>query len=142
MDTVTAEKLAAEFVRILGEGWKPDLDEFLGRVPEQHREECRRHIEQLAQRSGVYIPARASEPEPAALPVGQAHDEEGLEWIERHVSATGADAVPFSIVAQADPQAAVAVAEAHVGVSAADELRMEAPGDRRSEVAHPQSRPG
>ena len=95
MGTVTAEKLAAEFVRILGEGWKPDLDEFLGRVPKQHREECRRHIEQLARRNGLGVTPRPSEPEPSP------RDDEALEWIERQVCATGADAAPFSIVAQA-----------------------------------------
>ena len=122
MGTVTAEKLAAEFVRILGEGWKPDLDEFLGRVPEQHREECRGCIEQLARRNGLSVTPRPSEPEPGPR---ESADDEALEWIERQVCATGADAGPFSIVAEADPQPAGAAEEGTV---------MKAPDDHGSEA--------
>jgi len=45
--SVMAEKIAAEFMRLLDEGWTPDVDEFLHRVPEEHRDSCRQHIDQL-----------------------------------------------------------------------------------------------
>ena len=48
MATVTVEGIATEFFRLIEEGWSPDLDEFLGRVPEDLREECRRRIEELS----------------------------------------------------------------------------------------------
>ena len=45
--TVLAEKVAAEYLRLLDEGWTPDVDEFLGRVPKEHREACRALIEEM-----------------------------------------------------------------------------------------------
>ena len=124
MGSVTAERLAAEFARLLGEGWTPDLDEFLGRVPEQHRGECRRHIEQLALRNGMGITLGPPEPEPGcresvaekkgpAVPVAQGHDNEALEWIETQVSVAGAGAASGWTEAKAKSQPAVAVPEAH-----------------------------
>ncbi len=121
MGNLTAENLAAEFVRILSEGWKPDPDEFLSRVPEQHREECRRHIEQLSRRNGMGSTLGPCESEP----VEQAHDNEAVEWIEGQVSATGADPVRFSMVAKANPQPAGAAEEGTV---------MKAPDERGSEA--------
>jgi hypothetical protein len=40
-----AERLASEYLRLIVEGWEPDLEEFLGRVPDAHRERCRERIE-------------------------------------------------------------------------------------------------
>ncbi len=37
--TVGAQEIAQEYMRLLLEGWSPDLDEFLGRVPEGQRSE-------------------------------------------------------------------------------------------------------
>jgi hypothetical protein len=58
MATVTVEGIATEFLRLIEEGWSPDLEEFLGRVPEDLREECRQRIEELS--------AATAQPESAA----------------------------------------------------------------------------
>ena len=47
MNNQLAKKLASEYVRLLGEGWEPDLEEFLGRVPQELREPCRAQIADL-----------------------------------------------------------------------------------------------
>jgi len=47
------ERLAAEFLRMIEEGVKPDLDEFLRRVPEEMREETHRRIEDLLALQGA-----------------------------------------------------------------------------------------
>jgi len=47
MDMSLVEKLAVEYVRLVDEGWSPNLDEFLGRVPTRLREPCRLQIEGL-----------------------------------------------------------------------------------------------
>ena len=137
MGNVTAQKLAVEFVRILGEGWNPDPDEFLNRVPQEHREECRRHIEELAELNGLGLTPQTPEPQPgreggaeepdSALPEEQAHDDHGLEWIEKQVvsSGAGAGAVAFSIVPE-DPQPAVAAEE---------DVATEAPTERSPRAA-------
>ena len=64
MRAATVEDVAQEFMRIIAEGWSPDPEEFLHRVPEDLREECRARLnELLAERA----PA-APEPEPEAAP--------------------------------------------------------------------------
>lgn len=63
---VSVENLATEYLRLFDEGWNPNLDEFLGRVPEEMREECRQRIEELAALNGVDLsqpPAAAAAPE-------------------------------------------------------------------------------
>ena len=37
-----ADRLASEYLRLLDEGWDPDLDEFLGRVPNDEMAALRR----------------------------------------------------------------------------------------------------
>ena len=66
MGTALAENLATEFLRLLEEGWTPDIDEFLSRVPEQQREHCRQRIEEVAVLNGVTIAAGLSQSEPSS----------------------------------------------------------------------------
>jgi len=47
MRTATVEDIAQEFMRILAEGWSPDPEEFLHRVPEALREQCRERLDEL-----------------------------------------------------------------------------------------------
>jgi hypothetical protein len=72
MGTVSAEGIATEYKRLIDEGWSPDLDEFLHRVPEDLREECRQLIVEL-----TTIP---SEPESADKPrvISSVDD---IEWL-------------------------------------------------------------
>jgi hypothetical protein len=67
MGTALAKNLATEFLRLLEEGWTPDIDEFLSRVPEQQREHCRQFIEEVAVLDGVTIAAGLSQSEPSSL---------------------------------------------------------------------------
>ena len=67
MGTALAEGLAAEFLRLIDEGWSPELDEFLGRVPEQHRDACRRRIEELQAPPAPAEPVRLSKEEARAM---------------------------------------------------------------------------
>ena len=60
MGTVTVEGIAQEYMRLLDEGWTPDIEEFLHHVPEDMREECRQRIVEL-----TAVPEEPSEPEPA-----------------------------------------------------------------------------
>ncbi|MHC4958689.1 MAG: hypothetical protein ACYTGN_09955 [Planctomycetota bacterium] len=46
------EQIAAEYMLLIEEGWTPDLDEFLGRVPEEHRDACAFRIEELSAPKG------------------------------------------------------------------------------------------
>lgn len=48
MSTVTAERIALEYQRLLDEGWKPNVEEFLHRVPQALRPECRKRIQEMA----------------------------------------------------------------------------------------------
>jgi len=52
---IPVESVATEYLRLFDEGWQPDLEEFLGRVPDDLRDECRRRIEELAALNGVDI---------------------------------------------------------------------------------------
>lgn len=47
MGTVTVEGIATEFMRLIEEGWTPDIEEFLHHVPEDMRDDCRVRIEEL-----------------------------------------------------------------------------------------------
>ena len=60
MRAATVEDIAQEFMRILAEGWSPDPEEFLHRVPQDLREECRQRLNELLVAKGV----KAAEPEP------------------------------------------------------------------------------
>ena len=62
--TVLAEKVASEYVRLLDEGWTPDVDEFLGRVPEEHRDACREIIVKMTSEQG---PRRLTKTEAMAM---------------------------------------------------------------------------
>ncbi|MHC4931270.1 MAG: serine/threonine-protein kinase, partial [Planctomycetota bacterium] len=46
-----AEQLAKEFIRIRNEGYEPDLEEFLSRVPDEERDACREAIDRLLEGS-------------------------------------------------------------------------------------------
>ncbi|MHC5052977.1 MAG: hypothetical protein ACYTGK_20510, partial [Planctomycetota bacterium] len=50
---LSVDSLATEFLRLIDEGWQPDLDEFLARVPDDQREECKKRIEELCSLNGV-----------------------------------------------------------------------------------------
>ncbi|MHC4491582.1 MAG: hypothetical protein ACYTDU_08165, partial [Planctomycetota bacterium] len=50
---LSVDSLATEFLRLIDEGWQPDLDEFLARVPDDQREECRNRIQELCSLNGV-----------------------------------------------------------------------------------------
>jgi hypothetical protein len=50
---ISVESIATEYLRLFDEGWNPSIDEFLGRVPEEMREECRQRIEELAALNGL-----------------------------------------------------------------------------------------
>jgi len=67
---ISVESLAAEYLRLFDEGWNPNLDEFLSRVPEEMREECRQRVTELAALNGVDLanPPPAAEAAPAAEP--------------------------------------------------------------------------
>jgi hypothetical protein len=60
MRAATVEDVAQEFMRIRAEGWDPDPEEFLHRVPEDVREECRARLEELI---GEVNGQAAAEPE-------------------------------------------------------------------------------
>ncbi|HEY7820118.1 MAG TPA: hypothetical protein VIG29_17985, partial [Vicinamibacteria bacterium] len=68
---IRVESLATEYLRLHDEGWQPNIDEFLGRVPEEHREECRQRIEELAALNGLDLhgagPAAAEQDDLGAL---------------------------------------------------------------------------
>ena len=59
MGTVTADGIAAEYLRLIEEGWTPDIEEFLHHVPEALREESRQRILEL-----TAVPEQPIEPEP------------------------------------------------------------------------------
>ncbi len=63
---ISVESLATEYLRLVDEGWNPDIDEFLGRIPEEMREDTRGRIQELAALNGVDIPAAGAPP--AAAP--------------------------------------------------------------------------
>jgi hypothetical protein len=54
---VTAEGIAAEYLRLIEEGWTPDIEEFLHHVPEALREESRQCILEL-----TAVPEQPTEP--------------------------------------------------------------------------------
>ncbi|MCK6460466.1 MAG: hypothetical protein L6Q95_11295, partial [Planctomycetes bacterium] len=58
---ISVESLATEYLRLVDEGWNPDVDEFIGRIPEEMREECRARIQELAALNGVELPSRGSQ---------------------------------------------------------------------------------
>jgi len=47
MGIVTADGIATEYMRLIDEGWTPDIEEFLHHVPEELREESRQRIVEL-----------------------------------------------------------------------------------------------
>ncbi|MHC4971561.1 MAG: hypothetical protein ACYTG3_04455 [Planctomycetota bacterium] len=72
--------MATEFLRLIDEGWQPDLDEFLARVPDDQREECKKRIEELCSLNGVDLGSVAAGPQDdlEAL-AGEIHAPEELE---------------------------------------------------------------
>jgi hypothetical protein len=63
MSTMTAERIAQEYQRLLEEGWKPDVEEFLHHVPQALRSDCRKKIQAL-----LAPPPAAKAPERPAKP--------------------------------------------------------------------------
>jgi hypothetical protein len=57
-----ADNLATEFLRLFDEGWQPDLEEFLCRVPDEVRDECRQRIDELAMLNGIEIGIASADP--------------------------------------------------------------------------------
>ncbi|MHC4340686.1 MAG: hypothetical protein ACYSX0_10815, partial [Planctomycetota bacterium] len=62
-----ADNLATEFLRLFDEGWQPDIDEFLCRVPDEVRDECRQRILELAKLNGIETGIASAEPGPEPL---------------------------------------------------------------------------
>jgi len=58
MGIATIEDIASEFLRIIEEGWDPEIEDFLRHVPEDLREQARKRILEVTGR------ARTPEPEP------------------------------------------------------------------------------
>jgi hypothetical protein len=65
MSTVTVERIAKEYQRLLEEGWKPEVEEFLHHVPQPLRPDCRKRIQEL---TGAPAATKAAEPRPAKAP--------------------------------------------------------------------------
>lgn len=87
---ISVESIATEYLRLYDEGWNPSIDEFLSRVPEEMREECRQRIEELAALNGLDLsqpPAHA-----AAAPEAQEAPEADLGALAQEITPDGADA--------------------------------------------------
>ncbi|MHC4549562.1 MAG: hypothetical protein ACYTEZ_12385 [Planctomycetota bacterium] len=71
----SVDSMATEFLRLIDEGWQPELEEFVRRVPVEHRQECRERIQELCRLNGVDL-----EGEQAVAPeeVEEADDLEAL----------------------------------------------------------------
>jgi hypothetical protein len=50
---ISVESLATEYLRLCDEGWNPNIEEFLSRVPDEMRKGCRDRIAELAALNGV-----------------------------------------------------------------------------------------
>jgi len=74
MGITLADKLATEYARLLAEGWQPDLEEFLSRVPEPHRDACREQI------ASMMSTRPAVEPEPEAAVATAVEDAGPIEF--------------------------------------------------------------
>jgi len=83
---ISVESLAAEYLRLFDEGWNPNLEEFLGRVPDEMREGCRERISELAALNGVDL---TSPPAPAAAQAEPAPD---LGTLAQEITPDGNDA--------------------------------------------------
>jgi hypothetical protein len=82
---ISVENFATEYLRLFDEGWNPDLEEFLGRVPDDMREECRQRIDELAALNGVDL----SQPPAAAA---EAAPESNLGALSQEITPDGDDA--------------------------------------------------
>jgi hypothetical protein len=80
---ISVESLSTEYLRLVDEGWNPDIDEFLGRIPDEMREDCRARIQELAALNGVSIPSAGSS--------GSAHADE-LGALAQEITPDGDDA--------------------------------------------------
>ena len=67
---ISVESIATEYLRLFDEGWNPSISEFLGRVPEEMREECRQRIEELAALNGLDLSQATAGEAPAAPGLG------------------------------------------------------------------------
>ncbi|HEX5135417.1 MAG TPA: hypothetical protein VFY93_00465 [Planctomycetota bacterium] len=81
---ISVESLAAEYLRLVDEGWNPDLDEFLGRIPDDMREGCRNRIEELAALNGLDLSAQA--------PAAEAPPAADLGMLSQEITPDGDDA--------------------------------------------------
>jgi hypothetical protein len=81
---ISVESLATEYLRLFDEGWNPNIDEFLGRVPEEMREDCQKRIEELAALNGLDL----SQPPAAPAPV------DDLGMLAQEITPEGEDATP------------------------------------------------
>ncbi|MHC4931699.1 MAG: hypothetical protein ACYTGV_05860 [Planctomycetota bacterium] len=97
-----ADNLATEFLRLFDEGWQPDVEEFLCRVPEEVRDECRQRINELATLNGIDTGTspteQGPEPEPMeelAQEIPPAHEDLPVESASVEADAVAMDpAVP------------------------------------------------
>ncbi len=103
MGTALAENLATEFLRLVEEGWTPDIDEFLSRVPEQQREHCRQFIETTAE----------VEPDEPVEVGTEPPEQEAVDEFEAQTPVASADTGTFS--PEAEPTEA---SEAQLGTEA------------------------
>ena len=79
-DPAPEETFVAEFLRILDEGFEPDLEEYVGRIPDAQRDSVRSRIAQaLAERepAGVATAEEEPVPEPSPAPELVVLDPEG-----------------------------------------------------------------
>ena len=73
MGTATVDDIATEFLRIIEEGYSPEIDEFLRHVPRDLREPARKRILEMTGKGKAIEPSTATDPaadkQPAREPV-------------------------------------------------------------------------
>jgi len=69
MGTATVDDIATEFLRIIEEGYSPQIDEFLRHVPRDLREAARLRILELTGKSAGAEPSTATDPAAEEPPV-------------------------------------------------------------------------
>ena len=62
MGTATVDDIATEFLRIIEEGYSPEIDEFLRHVPKSLREPARKRILELTGKGAATEPSTATDP--------------------------------------------------------------------------------
>ena len=138
MRTATVEDIAQEFMRILAEGWTPDPEEFLHRVPEALREQCRERLDELL---GAQSPAAAEPEDLEALAGGEemiVFDLGGDGPIES-IRAPSQDPVEVTDEVDAEPEMDECDAAAEASAAIALEAALEPELDEAEMAAEPDS---